>query len=144
MKKLFFLSLFIFAGLACSKDQSKTDREIIEKYVADKGLVGEFTPEGVFVVTETEGTGTRPTLSSTVTVGYKGYFLDGSVFDESASATFPLSGVIEGWQIGIPKFKAGGKGILIIPSNLAYGSGGSGSIPGDTVLAFDVNLIKVQ
>jgi FKBP-type peptidyl-prolyl cis-trans isomerase FkpA len=52
--------------------------------------------------------------------------------------------VIKGWTEGIPHFKAGGNGILLIPAHLGYGSGGSGPIPGGSVLVFEVKLIKVN
>ena len=58
--------------------------------------------------------------------------------------TFPLSGVIQGWQEGIPLFKEGGSGILLIPSALGYGSQSVGSIPANSVLIFDINLIDVD
>jgi FKBP-type peptidyl-prolyl cis-trans isomerase FkpA len=51
--------------------------------------------------------------------------------------------VIRGWQLGIPEFKTGGFGKLIIPSSLAYGPSGSGSIPPNAVLVFDVELIEI-
>jgi FKBP-type peptidyl-prolyl cis-trans isomerase FkpA len=67
------------------------------------------------------------------------------VFDESGSdgIVFPLNGVIEGWTEGIPYFKEGGSGKLLVPSALAYGRQGSGSIAPNTVLIFDVELIDV-
>ena len=67
-------------------------------------------------------------------------------FDQSSSngITFPLSGVIQGWQEGIPLFKEGGSGILLIPSALGYGSQSVGTIPANSVLIFDINLIDVD
>ncbi len=95
---------------------------------------------------EQQGSGNNPTTSSKVTVKYKGYFTDNSVFDESGNTpiTNYLSVFIPGWKIGIPLFKPGGKGTLFIPSNLAYGSSGSGSVPGNTVIIFDIELIEVE
>ena len=92
------------------------------------------------------GTGAQPTASSNVTVAYKGYFTDGNVFDESKAEgiSFGLNQVIKGWTEGIPFFKEGGNGVLLIPSHLGYGSNGSGPIPGGSVLVFNVKLIKVN
>ncbi|HMS53079.1 MAG TPA: FKBP-type peptidyl-prolyl cis-trans isomerase, partial [Chitinophagales bacterium] len=74
---------------------------------------------------EKEGTGPNPTLKDKVEVNYRGALLDGTEFDPSygrgQSITFPLGSVVKGWQDGIPMFKAGGKGKLVIPSELAYG-----------------------
>jgi FKBP-type peptidyl-prolyl cis-trans isomerase FkpA len=141
------LSLFI----SCSKeDQREVDEDLIREYIADNSLDAQEGEDGLFYVIETEGTGARPDLSSDVTVHYEGSLLNGSVFDSSYErgmpATFPLSGVIEGWQLGIPLFKEGGKGKLIIPSHLAYGATpppGSG-IPDDAVLVFDIELLDVN
>jgi FKBP-type peptidyl-prolyl cis-trans isomerase FkpA len=80
-----------------------------------------------------------------VRVAYKGYFVDGSVFDESSEQgiSFNLQQVIKGWTEGIPLFKEGGNGILLIPSALAYGTKDKGSVPANSVLLFDVKLIEV-
>ena len=126
--------------------QSEVDENIIKNYISDKNLTAIATGTGLYYVKENEGTGVKPDITSTVTVAYKGYLTDGYVFDESTldGATFPLTNVISGWQEGIPLFKEGGKGKLLIPSGLGYGSQGNGDIPKNAVLIFDVELIKVM
>ncbi|MCX6297073.1 MAG: FKBP-type peptidyl-prolyl cis-trans isomerase, partial [Bacteroidetes bacterium] len=57
--------------------------------------------------------------------------------------TFGLNEVIKGWTEGIPYFKKGGKGKLIIPADLGYGSDDYNGIPGNSVLIFDIKLIDV-
>jgi len=141
-----FFALFIF--VSCSEDSSfepQTEADII-KYIEKNNLDTTKTSSGLYYMIENEGTGTRPTRTSNVTVAYKGYFLDGTVFDKSGAngISFPLNGVIQGWTEGIPLFKEGGKGKLIVPSNLGYGSNGRGLIPGGAVLVFDINLISVN
>lgn len=128
--------------VADSLDQSETD---IVKYIADNNLNAQRSNSGLYYIIEEEGTGTRPATDSNVTVAYKGYLLDGTVFDQSSSSgiSFNLSQVIHGWTEGITYFKEGGKGILIIPSHLAYGSNGTSGIPGGAVLVFDISLLKV-
>jgi FKBP-type peptidyl-prolyl cis-trans isomerase FkpA len=71
---------------------------------------------------------------------------DGSVFDQSNSAgvSFNLTSVIQGWQEGIPYFKKGGKGKLLIPSALGYGTQGTSGISPNSVLIFDINLLDVK
>ena len=94
-----------------------------------------------------EGTGTKPTTASTVEVKYKGSLINGTVFDQTATDktfTYALSGLILGWQIGIPLMKEGGKAILIIPSQLGYGRENLGVIPPNSVLIFDIELIDVK
>lgn len=102
------------------------------------------TPSGLNYIIHNPGTAPFPTESSDVTVNYKGYFLNGEVFDSGEGITFPLNGVIRGWIEGIQLIGTGGSITLLIPSNLAYGPSGRGSIPGNTNLAFDVDLISVQ
>jgi FKBP-type peptidyl-prolyl cis-trans isomerase FkpA len=100
---------------------------------------------GLYYVDEETGTGENPDPTSTVRVAYKGYFTNGEVFDESSSAgiTFGLNQVIQGGRVGIPFFKEGGRGKLIIPSGLAYGSRPRSDIPANSVLIFDIELIEV-
>jgi FKBP-type peptidyl-prolyl cis-trans isomerase FkpA len=136
--------------MSCSKDKevdyvAKNDQEITD-YVAKNNLTAQKTSSGLYVVINEPGTGAQPTASNNVTVAYKGYFTDGSVFDQSDAAgiSFPLNGVIKGWTEGIPYFKEGGSGILLIPSHLGYGSSNYSGIPGGSVLLFDVKLISVN
>jgi FKBP-type peptidyl-prolyl cis-trans isomerase FkpA len=92
------------------------------------------------------GDGAQPTSSSNVTVAYKGYYSNGSIFDQSKAAgiSFGLNQVIKGWTEGIPYFKVGGSGILLVPSHLGYGPFDYSGIPGGSVLIFDVKLISVN
>lgn len=95
------------------------------------------------------GTGKQPTTTSVVTVHYTGKLLDGKVFDSSVERgepiEFPLNGVIPGWTEGLQLMKEGGKATLYIPAQLAYGQQGvPGTIPPNSTLVFDVELIKVN
>lgn len=117
------------------------NRKEIKAFIASKGWKADSLASGVFYVIDAPGTGSNPASSSTVTVKYKGYTLDGKVFDQSDAATFSLNGVIEGWKQGIPLFKKGGKGKLLIPARLAYFNG-SANIPPYSPLVFEVELIN--
>lgn len=148
MKHIFVLLIITAIAVSCTKREEK-EREQILKYITDNNLDAIEGPEGLFYVIEIDGSGQNPITSSRVTVHYEGFLLNGDKFDSSIDrgqpSTFPLTGVIRGWQIGIPLFKAGGKGKLILPSKLAYGSQGAGnSIPPNSVLVFDVELISFQ
>lgn len=141
-----FLSLFIF--ISCSKDddnfEAQTEVDIIQ-YIEDNNLNATRSNSGLYYVINNEGTGARPTSNSNVTVAYKGYLLDGTVFDQNSSGlSIGLNQVISGWTEGIQLFKEGGEGVLLIPSSLGYGNNGSGSIPGGAVLVFDIKLISVN
>jgi len=127
-------------------DYTAQNEEEITAYITANNLEAERSETGLYYVVEEAGTGIQPSASSNVTVAYKGYFTNGSVFDQSDSEglSFPLNGVIPGWTEGIPYFKEGGKGILLVPSHLAYGPYDYRGIPGGSVLIFDVELISVN
>ncbi|NBU93183.1 MAG: FKBP-type peptidylprolyl isomerase [Actinobacteria bacterium] len=95
------------------------------------------------------GTGKTAIATSTLEVHYVLMtWSDGKVvqssWDSGQTATFPLSGVISGWQQGIPGMKEGGRRLLIIPPSLGYGASGSGPIAPNETLVFVVDLIKVS
>lgn len=124
----------------------ENDEEIMN-YIAENEIANTIeTGSGLYYVIEEEGTGEYPTESSNVTVAYTGYFTDGEIFDESSAsgATFYLDQVISGWTEGIPYFKEGGKGKLIIPSHLGYGIYDYNGIPGGSILIFDIELKSIN
>lgn len=104
--------------------------------------------EGIFYQPIKEGTGRLVNLTDTVVVHYKGWlFSNGNVFDETKEkpATFPLSRLIRGWQIGVPQCKVGGKIRLFIPSGSAYGIRTFATdIPPNSTLVFDVEVLEVK
>jgi FKBP-type peptidyl-prolyl cis-trans isomerase FkpA len=149
MKKILF-ALALILCMSCSKDKevdyvAQNEQDIIA-YIAKNNLTAQRSDSGLYYVINEAGDGEQPTATSNVTVAYKGYFTNGSVFDESKAEgiSFGLNQVIKGWTEGIPHFKEGGDGMLLIPAHLGYGSEGSGSIPGGSVLIFEVKLIKVN
>jgi len=83
-----------------------------------------------------------------VTVQYRGTLLDGSEFDSSYSrgtpATFPVGGVIKGWQEALLLMKPGAKWKLYVPPELAYGTTPRPGIPPGSVLTFEVELVSVK
>jgi len=98
-----------------------------------------------------EGDGAEVKKGGTVTAHYTGALAkDGTIFQSSHDGpnqpfTAPLTGVIQGWQEGIPGMKAGGKRRLIIPAKLAYGEQSpSPNIPPNSALVFDIELISVE
>lgn len=96
------------------------------------------------------GTGSVAENGKTVSVHYTGQLSDGTIFDSSLINGVPFSfvlgsgQVIEGWEQGILGMKVGGKRILIIPPELAYGNQGVGPILPNSTLIFEVNLIDVE
>lgn len=117
----------------------------MKAYLAEKGLTADSTASGIYYIISEPGEGEHPTVNSTVTVNYKGYYLYGDTFDQSTTpATFELNSVILGWQEAIPLLKPGGKATFLIPSGRGYGSVGTQGIPGNSVLIFDVELIEFR
>jgi FKBP-type peptidyl-prolyl cis-trans isomerase len=94
-----------------------------------------------------EGTGEKPGPNDKVVVSYRGTLIDGTEFDSSGSAEFPVNGVVPGFSEGLQLMKEGGKIKLYIPSDLAYGDGpqrpGSVIEPGSTLI-FDVQLVRIS
>ncbi len=94
------------------------------------------------------GEGKTPSLNDIVVTHYAGSFIDGSEFDSSIKrgqpATFPVSGVIAGWTEALQLMQEGDKWRLFIPSELAYGKSGRASIPPNSTLIFDIELIEVK
>ena len=95
----------------------------------------------------TAGEGAKPTRESNVRTHYHGTLIDGTVFDSSYDrgqpAEFPVGGVIAGWTEALQLMNAGSKWRLYVPSELAYGAQGVGSIPPHSTLVFDVELLDV-
>jgi FKBP-type peptidyl-prolyl cis-trans isomerase FklB len=122
-----------------------------EKFLADnKTKPGVKTLDsGIQYKVITEGTGTKPTLKDSVVAHYRGTLIDGTEFDSSYKrgepATFPLNGVIKGWQEVLPLMPVGSKWQVVIPSELAYGTRGAGaSIGPNETLVFEIELMEIK
>ncbi|MCM4167973.1 FKBP-type peptidyl-prolyl cis-trans isomerase FkpA [Arenibacter antarcticus] len=149
MKQLLF-ALVLTMFISCNSDEetdfvAKNELEITA-YIEKNNLQAEKSNSGLYYVIDEEGSGVRPSASSEVTVAYKGYYSNGKVFDQSKEEgiSFPLQGVIRGWTEGIPYFKEGGRGMLLVPAHLGYGNRDTRGIPGGSVLIFDIHLITVK
>jgi len=146
MKKIILIFLLTLT-FSCSDEETDftAQNEMdIKEYIQENNLTTQKTNSGIYYTINTDGSGNAPIVNSNVTIGYKGYFLDNSIFDQSMNATFNLSAVIPGFAQSVQLLKPGGSGTFIIPSRLAYGNKGSSSIPGGAVLVFDINLISIN
>jgi len=89
-----------------------------------------------------------PALGDTVTVNYRGKLIDNTEFDSSYArnepVTFPVNGVIKGWQEALQLMKPGAKWKLFVPPELAYGPQAKPGIPPQSVLIFEVELVSVK
>ncbi len=125
----------------------KKGKEFLEANKKKQGVV--TLPSGLQYLVLNKGEGKKPTANDTVSVHYRGALLDGTVFDSSYDrgmpATFPVQGVIKGWQEGVQLMSVGAKWKLFIPASLAYGDQGAGVAigPGETLI-FDVELLEIK
>jgi FKBP-type peptidyl-prolyl cis-trans isomerase FklB len=107
------------------------------------------TASGLQYKVITAGNGKSPKATDTVEVHYRGTLINGTEFDSSIkrgqSATFPVNGVIQGWQEALPMMKEGAKWQIVVPAKLAYGERGAGPMIGpDATLVFDIELLKIK
>jgi peptidylprolyl isomerase len=134
---------------AKAEAKAKAEKEKMDKVLNETYGSAKTTASGLRYIIEKEGEGESPKATSSVTVHYTGYLLNGNKFDSSVDrgqpATFGLNQVIPGWTEGLQLLKPGGKAKLIIPANLGYGANGYPPvIPPNSWLVFDVELIKVN
>ena len=149
---VFFLAVLFFGNSSCVKNEvckSKTvdsERGTIAGYAAANLIVGTEHSSGVYYQITNPGNGATPTGTSTVTVKYTGKLLNGQIFDNqtTTAVSINLSQVIEGWKIGLPLIQKGGTIRLIIPSSLGYGCVGFGTVPGNSILYFEIELVDVN
>jgi len=106
------------------------------------------TASGLQYEVITQGNGPKPAITDTVVCHYKGTFLNGNVFDESYSKgqpiVFGLTGVIRGWTEALQLMPVGSKYKLYVPYQLAYGANDYYSIPGGSMLIFEVELLSIK
>ena len=131
-------------------EKSKQNREAGEKFLAEnKKKAGIITTEsGLQYEVIVPGNGVSPAAVDAVTCHYRGTFIDGKGFDNSYDRgqpiSFPLTGVIKGWTEGLQLMKIGAKYKFYVPYQLGYGEYDYMSIPGGSVLIFEVELIDVK
>lgn len=149
--------LILVLGFLASRN-SKEQKEAAAKALEDgRQFLSENAKKDGIITTESglqyeiikDAEGPKPTLSSKVTTHYHGTLINGTVFDSSVKrgqpATFPVNGVIRGWQEGIPLMSIGAKYKFYIPQQLAYGMRApSPAIPPGSALIFEVELIDFK
>ena len=151
MKKVILFSLLALSMMSsckkkevCTENTTKApDAEvtILRNHLTANSIFTKEDPRGFFYVVTDSVYGAKPTTCDNVRIAYKGTLLNGSVFDQSNSATFTLSNLIAGWQQALPLIGIGGSITIYVPPTLAYGSTGSGSIPGNSNLIFEIDLL---
>lgn len=144
---LLVAAVFVLSLASCDpgKKEEKRERERINEYLSahpDQNFVK--TPDGLYYYEILAGTGNSPVEGDSVVIKYSGKFLDGNQFDASNSVGFIVGVNISGFDEGLEMMKVGGKAMLLIPSELGYGSYGKYPfISGYTPLLFDIELLKL-
>ena len=139
-----------------SSQQQAVNEQKDKSSVASKEFLAENAKDERFTILDSgvryrvieEGTGAIPEASDEVEVHYEGTLISGEVFDSSIqrnqTATFPVLGVIEGWQEALQLMPVGSTWEVVIPSELAYGEQGNSRIGPNEVLIFQINLIDIK
>lgn len=152
-RTLLLLSVVIFSLLlSCGKQESgcqpkppASEKADMVAYCTNNNIAYTEHSSGILYQIITQGSGNTPTVNNTVSTVYTGKLLNGTTFDATANpVSFSLGGVIEGWKIAIPLIQKGGRILMVIPSALAYSCTGSGAIPPNSPLFFDVTLTDVR
>ncbi len=131
---------------AAGEGNRKTATDFLEKNKKEKGV--QVTSTGMQFLVLGEGKGKKPKATDSVEVHYRGTLIDGTEFDSSykrgQTAKFPVNGVIKGWTEALQDMKEGEKRKLFVPPELAYGEMSPPGIPPNSLLIFEVELIKVE
>lgn len=169
MKKIVFIAAVVAASfyvvscgkgtetanvVTCTNAPVASDSVALINFAAANNITATKDASGMYYQIVSAGTGlSSPNSNSLVEVKYKGTLLNGTVFDSTktdSTAKFYLYQLIPGWQVGIPKIKAGGRIKLLIPSALAYGCRGARNqngvviIPENAPIYFDMTLVNFQ
>ena len=156
MKKVaLILSLALVGLTGCSEIGDDMSSSTLVQVTANAGEAPTITaptgdaPTTLIVEDVIVGSGAEVVATSTLTLHYtlmkwsSGEILESS-WSSGQPATFPLSGVIAGWQEGLPGAKVGGRRLLVIPADKGYGPNGSGPIGPNETLIFVVDIIAVS
>ena len=145
------MGIYKEAVTKAKEEKSKVMIEAGKKYLEENGKKAGVvtTASGLQYEVLTSGDGAQPGPTDKVTTHYHGTLTDGTIFDSSVQRgepiSFPVNGVIQGWQEALQMMKVGDKWKLTIPYNLAYGERGAGGvIPPFATLVFEVELLGIN
>jgi FKBP-type peptidyl-prolyl cis-trans isomerase FkpA len=153
LKFFVFVSLLAFTGCIksenpCTVKQPQEEDGAMLAYMPLNGINGTRHSSGMYYEIANPGTGDVPNTTSRIFLRYTGRLMsNNSVFETVTDHTrtgFVLGSLIEGWKIGLPLIREGGRIKLVIPSALGYGCVPVGTIPANSVLVFDIELVDVQ
>lgn len=149
--------------MAEMEERKNKEPEMIAQYISDNNITTKPNANGVYVIVDKKGNGTKVAPGKKVKMNYTGRLLDGTVFDTSVETVAQESGVfnpnrpyeplsytvgqmslIKGWEDGVMGQPSGSKLTLIIPSSMGYGPQGAGNtIPPYSPLIFNIEIVEV-
>jgi FKBP-type peptidyl-prolyl cis-trans isomerase FklB len=128
-----------------AREKELENKKFFTENATKKGV--KTLESGIQYIVMNEGSGAIPKASDKVTTHYHGTLLNGTIFDSSVDrgqpATFPVGGVIKGWQEVLQLMKTGAKWKVFIPASLAYGDRNQGKIPANSTLVFEIELLEI-
>ncbi len=125
-----------------AQEQWKMDTTAIGSFLRTNNIDASIDASGVRFVIDSLAEGFPPRFTSTVKIKYVGRFIGGNIFDQG-TISGPVSNFIDGFQIGLMLLPEKTKARIYIPSGLAYGTNGSGSIPPNTNIMFELQILEV-
>ncbi|WP_346863693.1 FKBP-type peptidyl-prolyl cis-trans isomerase [uncultured Draconibacterium sp.] len=158
-RNLVFAALLIGFVASCIDDNGSTyipptheeEMALLNEYLdtlQNRGLDIDTTELGVYYIVDSIGEGAFPLVGDTCEVKYTGFFIDGSIFDTSGTNTFEFilgsENLIPGWNDGMKVINKGAFVYLLIPSELAYGSTGYSSVPPNTTIIFNIEMVDIK
>ena len=148
MKKYLLLICIVCAmGLfACQKNQTVAQAQVddakIQQYLKTNNITMTKDPTGIYYKIVTPGTGAYPVATDTVKVSYSGSYLNGQNFQGNNISTLVDNGCgAVGFGYAVTHINTGGRILAIVPSGLAYGPAGNGTVPPNAVLIFQIDLL---
>ena len=148
---LFLISCEDDGDFLTDEEQQARDEEIILDFLERESITDyQRTSSGLYYIPLVAGEGEFPTTGDSAVVEYTGRFLNGKKFDSSRLSddsfgfVVDSSSVIRGWHEGIKLIRPGGTTRFIIPSSLGYGSTQNNSIPPNSILDFDIELLYYE
>jgi FKBP-type peptidyl-prolyl cis-trans isomerase FklB len=137
----------VVADAALTRNEAAA-KEFLAHNAKEKGVTTTASGLQYKVIAAGDAKAAHITPTDKVTVQYRGNLIDGSEFDNSYSrgvpVTFPVNGVIKGWQEALVLMKPGAKWQLFIPPDLAYGASVRPKIPPGSLLIFEVNVLSAE
>jgi FKBP-type peptidyl-prolyl cis-trans isomerase len=149
------LSLSVLPVAGCGSDEVTAPPSTIETATFAPALgvnlsASTKTTSGVYYRDIVTGTGAAVASGQTLAVHYTGWLVNGTQFDANGPNDAPFSfilttgNVIAGWHLGIAGMRVGGQRQLIIPPSLGYGAQANGTIPGNSILVFNVTIVSAK